>query len=80
MALESPDFKGDKQLEACLVDHAHHITRGSAGGHVLKVQNALVKLGFRIDPDEMARKTYGPSTAKAVLQFKELNSGNTKSA
>lgn len=71
MTLESPDFKDDKELQACEVDHAHHITRGAVGGHVLKVQNALVKLGFKILPEEMERKTYGSSTAKAVLQFKQ---------
>lgn len=36
----------------------------------MKVQNALVKLGFSVDSAERASKTYGSSTARAVLQFK----------
>lgn len=71
MSLESPDFKGDKKLEACLVDNNSNITYGTIGGHVLKIQNALVKLGFNIKNEEMQHKIYGDSTAKAVLQFKK---------
>ena len=70
-------FKGDAALEACLVKDEAHIKQGvnGVGGHVLKVQQALTTLDrLAISPDEIRKKTYGPSTAAAVLKFKQKRS------
>jgi hypothetical protein len=71
MALQSKLYRGDPRLEACLIhDHAH-VTPGAAGEHVWKIQTALILLDdLPIDRRELAAKTYGPSTAAAVLAFK----------
>jgi hypothetical protein len=80
MGLQSTvlDFKGDPRLEACLVDDAAHIKLKKppepleSGSHVAKIQQALIRLdGLKIDRGELASKTYGPSTAAAVLKYKQ---------
>jgi peptidoglycan hydrolase-like protein with peptidoglycan-binding domain len=64
-------FKGDKKLEACLVHDSAHVTQGHQGEHVSKIQSALLTLNAaRLDDDEIATKTYGPSTAAAVMAYK----------
>ncbi|MBV8967659.1 MAG: hypothetical protein JO331_01175 [Verrucomicrobia bacterium] len=69
--LRSKLFRGDQRLEACLVDNASHITPGAVGDHVTKIQTALTLLGEpNIAASEIATKTYGPSTAAAVLAYK----------
>jgi peptidoglycan hydrolase-like protein with peptidoglycan-binding domain len=57
-------FKGDRALEGCLVQDSAHVTQGAAGEHVAKIQN------LSVSPDELQTSNYGPSTAKAVLDFK----------
>jgi|KBSSwiStaDraftv2_1062776.scaffolds.fasta_scaffold1321529_1 peptidoglycan hydrolase-like protein with peptidoglycan-binding domain len=72
MALQSKLFKSDAKLQACLTNDASHLTAGSQGEHVAKIQRAIDALGDRvIDPNEIAAKTYGPSTAAAVLAYKK---------
>jgi hypothetical protein len=69
--LRSKLFRGDQRLEACLADNASHITPGAVGDHVTKIQTALTLLGEpHIAASEIATKTYGPSTAAAVLAYK----------
>ena len=71
MPLKSKLFQGDKALEACLVKDSAHLTEGTRGPHVFKVQRALVALdGALIKGDEVEAQRYGPSTAKAVLAYK----------
>ena len=72
MALLSATFARDARLERCLVDDSAHLTLGTKGDFVGKVQAALM---FVDDADiaesELASETYGPSTAAAVLKYKE---------
>jgi hypothetical protein len=71
MALRSKLFAGDPRLEPCAVSDPAHITPGSAGDHVSKIQQALIAIdGLSIDAGELASKRYGQSTAAAVLAFK----------
>jgi peptidoglycan hydrolase-like protein with peptidoglycan-binding domain len=67
VALKSRLFRGDDKLEAAAVSHAEHITPGSTGEHVRKIQYAVARLdGVPLDQDG----TYGPETAAAVLAYK----------
>jgi len=71
MGLVSKAFQGDSRLEACLIQDSAHITPGTVGEHVSKVQTALILVdSLLIDARETAAKRYGPSTAAAVLAFK----------
>ena len=71
MGLVSRSFRGNKELEACLVDNAAHVTLGAQGEHVAKVQFALFSLdALKIARTELVTQTYGGSTAAAVLSFK----------
>ncbi len=71
MALFSRLFKGDPKLEACAVSDPAHLTKGATGIHVSKIQTALLILdNATIDRNEIAEKTYGSSTAAAVLAYK----------
>ena len=64
-------FKGDPNLAACQVKDVAHLTIGTRGEHVAKVQFALFALeSSAIDTSELRLQTYGPSTAKAVLAYK----------
>jgi hypothetical protein len=72
MALHSNLFASDKALQACAVDNRAHVTRGSFGPHVRKIQAALIYLdSLSIDQSELKTCSYGPSTAAAVLAFKK---------
>ncbi len=72
MALQSPWFSGDPQLEACLVNNASHVTRHARGSHVAKIQAAIVTLtNARIDRGELHDSLYEDSTAAAVLAYKQ---------
>jgi peptidoglycan hydrolase-like protein with peptidoglycan-binding domain len=72
MPLISHLFRGDKALDACLVQDAAHVTLGARGVHVAKIQAALTDLdGAIINAAELSSKHYGPSTAAAVLSFKQ---------
>jgi hypothetical protein len=75
MPLKSDLFMGDPKLEACAVSHPAHITPGAAGDHVAKIQIALRRLDRAvIDQGERSLKKYGPSTAAAVLAYKQRRS------
>jgi len=72
MALKSQTFKGDQRLTDCLTKDSAHLTLGTHGEFVGKVQSALIYLDdLTIDDNELDTETYGPSTAKAVLAFKK---------
>ena len=71
MALVSQLFRGDPVFERCLVDDQAHITPGSRGPHVAKIQTALFALDqFAVAPGEVQSQSYGPSTANGVQAFK----------
>jgi hypothetical protein len=71
MGLSSTLFKDDKRLNACQVDDAAHLTLGTKGDYVAKVQLALYALDWlAIDRGELLSHIYGPSTAKAVRAYK----------
>ncbi len=72
MPLQSKLFRDDKKLQQCLIYDASHVTPGAVGGHVKKIQAALALLDdVHIDRSETATGAYGPSTADAVLAFKQ---------
>jgi hypothetical protein len=65
-------FKGNEKLEACLHNDPDHLTIGSSGPHVLKVQRAVMLLETTtITNSELESQTYGKSTAAAGLKFKK---------
>lgn len=67
MALKSRLFAGDQKLETAAASDPGHITKGSAGEHVRKIQVALIRLdGAAIEADG----AFGPRTEAAVLAFK----------
>lgn len=73
MLLQSQLFKGDPQLERCAQSNEGRILPGAKGEHVGKIQLALGKVDeARIDVGEIANKTYGSSTATAVLNYKQV--------
>ena len=67
MALQSRLFVGDSALEAAANSDAAHITQGSSGPHVRKIQTALNLLD---DAKLNADGSYGRLTAAAVLNYK----------
>jgi hypothetical protein len=70
--LQSKLFKGDPALEACLIRDPAHIKQGAVGKHVKKIQRALAIVDeLQIDSNEIKTQRYGPSTAAAVLSFKQ---------
>ncbi len=72
MPLRSRIFAGDLSLEACLVKDSAHVTRGAQGDHVSKIQGVVMFLdGSTINETEIKSKAYGPSTAAAVLAYKQ---------
>jgi peptidoglycan hydrolase-like protein with peptidoglycan-binding domain len=71
MALRSKLFRASQKLEACLVDDRAHVTQGVSGEHVGLIQKALDAVGDEeICANEITSKTYGTSTAAAVLAYK----------
>ena len=69
--LKSNLFKGSPGLTACEVHDSAHLTTGKKGDDVGRVQMALLVLdSAEIDRSELLAKTYGKSTANAVLAFK----------
>jgi hypothetical protein len=72
MPLFSRLFRGDPALEACLVRDSAHITPGTVGPHVPKIQKALLLIDrVVVDADEVEDMEYGASTADAVLAYKQ---------
>jgi hypothetical protein len=72
MPLKSRHFRGNQRLEQCLVSDPAHVTTGQQGDHVSLIQYALLRLQVPgIDDTEISRKTYGKTTAEAVLKFKK---------
>ena len=72
MALFSRLFRGVPALEACLVHDSAHITLGTVGPHVPKIQKALMMIDrVVVDADEVEGMRYGDSTAAAVLAYKQ---------
>jgi hypothetical protein len=72
MPLSSRLFHGNASLEACLVADSAHVTPGAVGEHVQLIQRALVYLGDKgISGAEYRNGSYGPTTAAAVLAFKQ---------
>lgn len=71
MALNSDLFRDDARLQACLVQDVAHVTPGSVGDFVVRIQLALriVDRAF-IDDTEFATGTYGATTTLAVRAFK----------
>lgn len=67
MALQSTLFSGDPLLEAAAVSDPAHIVPGARGPHVVKIQQALIKVGGAAIA---ADGVYGPATALAVADFK----------
>jgi len=75
MPLQAQLFADDPRLQKCLTQDPAHVTPGSVGDHVSRIQTALILLDdLRIDAEEIAGKRYGPSTAAAVLKFKQKRS------
>ena len=71
MTLRSLLFRDDQDLNACAIHDASHVTPGSSGDHVAKIQLALRELdAASIDRSELSARHYGSSTAKAVLAYK----------
>jgi hypothetical protein len=79
MGLTSNLLKGDAKLEACAVSDPAHVYQGQSGAHVGKIQEALKQTdGAVVNASELASQTYGPSTANAVLKFKQNPKRNIK--
>jgi hypothetical protein len=71
MPLRSRLFAGDAKLEDCAVRDQAHLTPGTQGAHVGKVQYALDVIdNLKIERQELMKQVYGPSTADTVLNFK----------
>jgi peptidoglycan hydrolase-like protein with peptidoglycan-binding domain len=61
-----------RRLEAAAVSDPAHIVPGATGSHVRKIQTALFVLDDAAIADgELRRTFYGPSTADAVLAYKQ---------
>lgn len=70
-SLQSELFRGDARLETCLVRDSAHVTLGTVGEFVSKIQYALLVLqGGRIPEVEIRRRLYGRETAAIVLAYK----------
>ena len=67
MPLRSARFAGDPTLEAVL-NHSTKLQKGSTGTAVVKVQQALLDLGFQM-PRFGADGSYGDETVAAVKSF-----------
>ena len=71
MPLRSELFRGDSRLEKCLVSDPSHVTPGTIGPFVGKIQFALLVLeGGSISGSEIQSARYGPNTTALVLAYK----------
>ncbi len=72
MPLVSNLFRDNTRLNACLTSDPAHVVPGDAGEHVHLIQVAVGYLdGATIDDGELTTYRYGPSTANAVLAYKQ---------
>ena len=72
MPLKSKWFSSNERCRQCAANDAQHILVGAAGLHVFLVQEALILIdGAAIDSTEVNAWHYGPSTAAAVLRYKQ---------
>jgi peptidoglycan hydrolase-like protein with peptidoglycan-binding domain len=72
MGFQSRIFRDDPKLEAAAVSDPAHILPGAQGDHVGKIQSALILLDdASIELSELQSWLYGPSTAAAVLAYKQ---------
>ncbi|QDU29073.1 hypothetical protein ETAA8_41800 [Anatilimnocola aggregata] len=72
MPLQSRLFKNDPRLAKCLVDDSAHVLLGATGRFVGNIQAALEILDHaEIEMTELQAMKYGPSTAAAVLRYKQ---------
>jgi len=72
MALKSKWFGDNQRCQECSRVDAKHILTSDSGLHVFLVQEALILIdGARIDTAELDQWRYGPSTAAAVLRYKQ---------
>jgi peptidoglycan hydrolase-like protein with peptidoglycan-binding domain len=72
MPLQSRLFRDNLRLQQCLVSDPAHVLTGDRGDHVMLIQNALQTLEpSNIASSELAQQLYGPSTAGAVLRYKQ---------
>ena len=62
----------DNSIEDSKIDTSS-INKLISGTSLTKIQKLLVKLGYKIDPDEIRSNTYGISTKKAVSNFQLKN-------
>ncbi len=73
--LQSDELKDDPKLDACATTPSAHLTIGSTPGpHILKIQLALERLlpgGPAISAAEKSSMSFGPTTAAAVLNYKQ---------
>jgi peptidoglycan hydrolase-like protein with peptidoglycan-binding domain len=69
--LQSKLLSPSQRLNACQVQDSAHVTPGSSGDHVARIQQALIRI-FNADiaANELSSAHYGPSTAAAVLEYK----------
>jgi hypothetical protein len=72
MGLRSRLFSGDTRLEACLINDQAHLTIGTVGPFVRKVQKAVAVItGRSVSREDIEGSRYGQSTADAVLAYKQ---------
>lgn len=71
MPLRSQLLRDDQALQRCLVSDPAHVIPGARGPHVARIQTALKWIEQpEIAVGELRGQTYGPTTAAAVLAFK----------
>ncbi|RAR57582.1 hypothetical protein C7401_115138 [Paraburkholderia unamae] len=72
--LHSDELRDDPKLEACATSPSGHLRVGTPPGpHILKIQLAIERLrptGPSISAAEKSAMSYGPTTARAVLNYK----------
>jgi peptidoglycan hydrolase-like protein with peptidoglycan-binding domain len=73
--LSSELFRGCSALQDCAVKDSAHVTPGSRGDSVARIQRALGAIDeAEIDEREIADRLYGTTTTAAVLAYKRARS------
>lgn len=73
--LESKLLSGNQRLRDCEIKDPSHVVPGERGRHVGLIQQALILIDKAvIAQGELTSESYGPSTAKAVLNYKTARS------